>query len=54
VTELPTQSLYSPNNGTVEATLQEVLGEVQAGNVSSADAWTVATEAATLAVGTAE
>lgn len=54
VTELPTQSLYSPNNGTVEATLQDVLGEVQAGNVGSADAWTVATEAAALAVGTPE
>ncbi|WP_291377447.1 extracellular solute-binding protein [Demequina sp.] len=50
VTELPTQSLYSPNNGTVDAILQEVLGEVQEGNVGSADAWTVATEAAALAV----
>jgi len=50
VTELPTQSSYSPNNGTVEATLQDVLSEVESGNVGSADAWTVATEAAALAI----
>jgi cellobiose transport system substrate-binding protein len=50
VTELPTQSSYSANNGTVEATLQDVLGEVESGNVGSADAWKVATEAAGLAV----
>nr|WP_255633389.1 ABC transporter substrate-binding protein [Demequina sp. TTPB684] len=54
VTELPTQSLYSPNNGVIEVTLQDVLSEVQSGNVGSADAWAVATEAATLAVGTTE
>ncbi len=49
VTELPTQNSYSPNNGTIEATLQDVLFEVESGNVGSADAWTVATEAAALA-----
>ncbi len=52
VTELPTQSSYSPSNATIEATLQDVLGEVEAGNVGSADAWTVATEAARLAATT--
>ncbi len=52
VTELPTQDSYSPNNGTIEATLQDVLGEVESGNVNSADAWTVATEAAALAAPT--
>lgn len=50
VTELPTQTVYSPNNGVIDATLQEVLDEVQSGGVGSADAWTVATEAAKLAV----
>lgn len=50
VTELPTQTMYSPNNGTIDATLQEVLDEVQDGGVGTADAWTVATEAAKLAV----
>lgn len=50
VTELPTQTSYSSNNGTIDATLQDVLDEVQAGNVGPADAWTVATEAAAMAI----
>ena len=50
VTELTTQTSYSPDNATIEATLQDVLGEVESGNVGRADAWTVATEAAGLAV----
>ncbi len=49
VSELPTQNLYSPSNGTIEATLQDVLLQVQQGEVGSADAWAVATEAAGLA-----
>lgn len=52
VTELPTQTSYAPNNAPIEATLLEVLGEVEAGNVRSADAWTVATQAAESAVAT--
>ncbi len=49
VTELPTQTTYSPNNATVEATVQDVLDEVAEGNVGSADAWQVARDAAALA-----
>ena len=49
VSELATQTSYAPKNGTVEATVQSVLREVQTGNVGSADAWGIAQEAATLA-----
>lgn len=49
--ELPVQSTYAAKNGTVESTLQQVLDEVQAGNVAAVDAWTVAQQAAALADG---
>lgn len=49
VVELPVASSYGPKNGVVEATLEQVLDEVQQGNVTAADAWAVALEAATLA-----
>lgn len=49
--DLRTQQNYSPNNGNVEATLQQVLNEVQEGGIAAADAWRVALDAAALASG---
>lgn len=49
VKELPVMPSQNPKTGTVEATVEQVLDEVQAGTVSSADAWAVVLEAAKLA-----
>ena len=49
VTELPTQSSYAPKNGTVEAAVQQVLSDVEQGNVALSDAWSIAQDAATTA-----
>lgn len=40
---------YGPNNGPIRVAVESVLNDVQAGNVTIADAWDKAVEAATLA-----
>jgi cellobiose transport system substrate-binding protein len=49
--DLTSQQNYAANNGTIEATLQQVLDEVQAGRISATDAWQVALDAAAIANG---
>jgi len=49
VTELPVKAAQNAKDGTIEATVEQVLGSVQDGTVASADAWAVAVEAAKLA-----
>lgn len=51
VTELPVTHAQNPKTGTVEATISQVLLEVQSGGIESDDAWSVAKEAAALADG---
>ncbi len=46
VQELPVTASHDPRNGTVEAAMEQVLDGVQSGDVTSADAWQVAVEAA--------
>ena len=53
VTELPTRTTFNVNDGAVEAVLEQVLAEVQAGAVASSDAWEVAVTAASLSQSTA-
>lgn len=48
VQELPVTASHDPRNGTVEAAMEQVLDSVQTGDVTSADAWKVAVEAAKL------
>lgn len=49
--DLTSQQNYAANNGTIEATLQQVLDEVQAGSIAATDAWQVARDAAAIANG---
>jgi cellobiose transport system substrate-binding protein len=51
VEELPVMTSNNPKNGTVEATMEQVLTEVQSGTIASTDAWAVALEAAKLVDG---
>ncbi len=46
VQELPVRASQDPRNGSVEAAMEQVLAGVQSGDVTSADAWKVAVEAA--------
>ena len=46
VQELPVRASQDPRNGNVEAAMEQVLASVQSGDVTSADAWKVAVEAA--------
>ena len=48
VQELPVATSHDPRNGSVEAVMAQVLSGVQAGDISSGDAWQVALEAAKL------
>lgn len=49
--DLTSQQNYAANNGTIEATLQQVLDEVEAGGIATTDAWQVALDAAAIANG---
>ena len=49
VKDLPASSSYGAKNGVVEATLEQVLDEVQTGRITADEAWAVAEEAAALA-----
>lgn len=49
--DLTSQQNYAANNGTIEATLQQVLDEVQSGGIAASDAWQVALDAAAIANG---
>jgi len=49
VEELPAKQSYNAKDGVIEVTVEQVLSEVKAGTVASADAWAVALEAAKLA-----
>lgn len=46
VQELPVMASQDPRNGAVEAAMEQVLSSVQSGDVTSAEAWKVAVEAA--------
>jgi len=49
VEELPVKQSYNAKDGAIEATVEQVLSEVNSGTVASSDAWTIALEAAKFA-----
>jgi cellobiose transport system substrate-binding protein len=49
VLDIPAAIYYAPNNGAIRTAVETVLNSVQAGDITSADAWDAAVEAATLA-----